>query len=173
MSQLSRRVDDKHTLVYSELFPKREPRDCDDMYVNNVLVGIGGNIGDMTRRFDKLYHFWVKSKYVCLMESSPILINPPFGYVEQDDFHNAVVYLKTNLTASEFMRYLLRVERLFGRQRSFQDAPRTIDLDIIFFNMIKISSDFLTIPHASWHERKSVTIPLGKMKGVSWLKRHL
>lgn len=146
---------------------------CSDCFEHDVLVGIGGNTGDVVSRFDKLYHFWVKSKLLCVVENSPILKNPPFGYLEQDDFYNAVVHLRTDMNPNDFLKYMLGVEKLFGRQRSFDNAPRTLDIDIIFFNMITMDSDFLRLPHPKWQDRDSVLIPLSKMKGVSWLKRHL
>jgi len=59
-----------------------------------------------------------------------------------------------------FLDYLHRVEKKFARKRSFANAPRTLDLDIIFFDNRVVKLDRLTIPHVSWFERDSVVIPL-------------
>lgn len=126
---------------------------------------MGGNIGDVVRRFEHLYWFFKRSRYVTLLESAPILRNPPFGFLEQPDFCNSIVLLSTSLTPRELMRYLLRVEKRFGRKRSIKDGPRTLDLDILFYDDIQIDTKELTIPHPEWMNRDSVLIPLKYMKG--------
>ena len=58
----------------------------------------------------------------------------------------------------------MRLEKRFARRRSFANAPRTLDLDIIFFDKRVVKSEKLTIPHANWSERQSVLIPLAGLK---------
>ncbi len=125
-----------------------------------AVVGIGGNIGDVSRRFEKLIGFFLKDKQVTLYQSSPILKNPPFGYTDQDYFHNAVVVLGTNLSPRLLLRHLLHIEKKFGRKRSFKDAPRTLDLDLLFFDDVVMNHKDLTLPHPGWSKRDSVRIPL-------------
>jgi len=60
----------------------------------------------------------------------------------------------------ELLAFLLRVEKHFGRKRSFANAPRTLDLDLIFFDDVRMETARLTLPHPHWHERESVLIPL-------------
>ncbi|WP_297431631.1 2-amino-4-hydroxy-6-hydroxymethyldihydropteridine diphosphokinase [Sulfurimonas sp.] len=125
-----------------------------------VVVGIGGNVGDVRRRFEHLY-FWIqRDKRVALLKTSLILKNPPFGYVEQEDFFNSIIVLKTSMQPKEFLAYLMRLEKKFRRKRSFANAPRTLDLDIIFFENRVIKTEKLTIPHVHWSQRESVVIPL-------------
>ncbi len=138
-----------------------------------ALLGIGGNVGDTVRRFEHLYTFLVKSSLVTVLETSPILRNPPFGYLDQEDFYNAVIDIRTPLRPMQLLHYVLRVEKYFGRKRSFANAPRTLDIDILFYENRKIDSRRLTLPHPHWRERDSVIRPLEKMKGTLWLKRHL
>ena len=125
-----------------------------------TTIGIGGNIGDVKRRFEHLFIFFKKDKRVELVKTSLILKNPPFGYEDQYDFFNSVIILKTSMKAKSFLDYLLRVEKKFARKRSFANAPRTLDLDIIFFDNIVINTPKLQIPHKSWFKRNSVVIPL-------------
>ena len=125
-----------------------------------VTVGIGGNVGDVRRRFDRLVVFFKRDKRVRLVKTSLILKNPPFGYTKQDDFFNSIIILKTDMQPCSFLSYLLSVEKKFARKRSFANAPRTLDLDIIFFDNRKIDTPRLKIPHQSWFKRDSVTIPL-------------
>ncbi len=125
-----------------------------------VTIGIGGNIGDVKRRFEHLFYFLKRDIQVEILQTSSILKNPPFGYLEQDDFFNALIVVKTNLQPRQMLDYLLRVEKKFLRKRSFENAPRSLDLDIIFFDNRVIDTPRLQIPHLSWFERQSVTIPL-------------
>lgn len=129
-----------------------------------VTVGIGGNVGDVKRRFEHLYMFFKRDKRVELLETSLILKNPPFGFIDQDDFLNSIIVLKVSMQPLAFLAYLHRVEKKFARKRSFANAPRTLDLDIIFFDNRVVKTPKLTIPHESWSKRESVTIPLMDIK---------
>jgi len=88
------------------------------------------------------------------------LKNPPFGYVDQNDFLNAIIILDTKISVNEFFKLTSRLELRFKRIRSFKNAPRSLDIDIIFYKNKKISSYKLIIPHKEWQNRQSVTIPL-------------
>lgn len=92
--------------------------------------------------------------------TSPVLKNPPFGFLDQNDFFNAIVVLQTDLSPYEVLRAMQRYENRFKRKRSFKDAPRTLDIDMVFFNQLKFTSENLTIPHPCYQERDSVMIPL-------------
>ncbi|MBD3792550.1 MAG: 2-amino-4-hydroxy-6-hydroxymethyldihydropteridine diphosphokinase [Campylobacterales bacterium] len=129
-----------------------------------ATLGIGGNIGDVPRRFQHLFWYLRRSPWIDVVETSPILRNPPFGYLEQDDFYNAIVVVKTCLRPKALLRYILAIEKRFGRKRLFQDGPRTLDIDIIFYGSEVVNSEQLTIPHPAWHTRSSVLIPLSYMK---------
>lgn len=143
------------------------------IYRHHALLGIGGNMGDVVRRFEHLYNFLVKSPFITLIETSPILRNPPFGYLEQNDFYNAILHVQTSLSAIELLRYILHVEKQFGRKRSFANAPRTLDIDMIFYDNQTIDKPHLQVPHPHWKKRDSVVIPFTQMKGTPWSKRHL
>lgn len=129
-----------------------------------AIIGIGGNVGDTRRRFHKLLVSLKKLKGVELIATSSILKNPPFGYTKQNYFYNSVIEVKTSFEAKVFLKVLLHLEKLFSRKRSFKDAPRTLDLDLLFFDHRVIKSEFLMLPHPSWAERESVTIPLKSLK---------
>ena len=157
---IKRKVLNKnHTLIFTLHFP----------YTTNskggykVLLGIGGNMGDVLRRFAHLVVYFKRSPFVRVIETAPILKNPPFGYTEQKDFYNSLVLVETLLTPKALLRYVLRVEKLFGRKRSFKDAPRTLDIDIIFYEKVIMNTEKLTLPHVGWMKRASVLIPLSYM----------
>ena len=155
-----------NTLLFTKHYPYATK--SSKVYKDKVLLGIGGNIGDTLRRFEHLFFYLRKSKFLEIIESAPILKNPPFGYVEQGDFYNSLLLVETNLTPMNLLRYLLRVEKLYGRKRLFKDGPRTLDIDIIFYENVKMQSKTLTLPHPSWMKRTSVLIPLYYMKGQVW-----
>lgn len=130
----------------------------------NVTVGVGGNVGDVPRRLEHLCVYLGRDKRVKLLQRSLILKNPPFGFREQDDFFNSIIVVKTSMQPMIFLDYLMRVEKKFARKRSFANAPRTLDLDIIFFDKRVVATPKLQIPHAHWHKRESVLIPLADIK---------
>ena len=158
-------------LIKNRNFPK-EFATCSSG--NVALIGVGGNIGDVKREFNKLLVKFRNDGLVKLLNTSIIYKNPPFGYLEQAYFYNTLILLETRLHAMELLRYLQRVERYFGRKRLFKDAPRTLDLDIIFYEKCKISkSEKLIVPHPHWSERDSVILPLKFLKGAKCLARVL
>ncbi|WP_201352587.1 2-amino-4-hydroxy-6-hydroxymethyldihydropteridine diphosphokinase [Hydrogenimonas urashimensis] len=151
------------SLMRSKRFPSRFPSVG---FAHRALIGIGGNLGDVRRRFDKVVDYLRHGRLVRVLQTSFILKNPPFGYREQPDFYNAVLEVETELSPHGLLRYLLWVEKRFGRKRSFKNAPRTLDLDIIFYDGINLETKRLQLPHPHFHERESVMIPLMFLKEV-------
>jgi 2-amino-4-hydroxy-6-hydroxymethyldihydropteridine diphosphokinase len=64
------------------------------------------------------------------------------------------------MSATELLNFLLYVEKKFKRKRAFKNSPRTLDLDIILFNNLKLKTDRLIVPHTFFKERDSVLVPL-------------
>ncbi len=155
---MKKRLDQKNTLFFIKHFPTKKRFFSSKKHT--VVVGVGGNIGNVFKRFEKLYIYLKKSNSFDILQTSPILKNPPFGFLEQNDFFNAIMVLKTNLTAFQTLKQLLRIEKKFKRKRDFKDSPRTLDLDIIFYDKISIYKKDLIIPHKSFYKRESVLIPL-------------
>lgn len=158
---LKRFLKDDLELIKTNLFPASY-KGSFKRY--SVSLGVGGNIGDVVRRLERLSYFFRKDRLCDLVQTGPILKNPPFGYLDQDYFYNSVILVKTNLQPMAFLKYVLRVEKNFGRKRSFANAPRTLDIDIIFYENRKMNTKTLTIPHPHWKERDSVVIPLMHME---------
>ncbi len=150
------------TLFYTSNFPKKFNSSSLKKY--SVTIGIGGNIGNTKKIFDKLILCLKQDARFTLIMTSTLLKNPPFGFLEQSDFLNGIIRLKTNLCPNAFLKAMQRYENKFGRKRSFQDAPRTLDIDIIFFDDKKVNTKNLIIPHKNWANRESVIIPLKYMK---------
>ena len=159
MKRISREIAE--ALVATRRFPMRFSAPKRPHF---AVVGIGGNLGDVARRFDRVVDYLNRAGVVRVVETSPLWRNPPFGYTDQPDFLNGAMLLQTRLSALELMRYLLWVEKRFGRVRSFKNAPRTLDLDIIFYDDQQIRTKRLHVPHPRFHERPSVTIPLAFLR---------
>ena len=156
-------LNSNNRLIFTQHFPYNT--NTKNTKKHKALLGIGGNIGDVVRRFEHLFWYLKRSSFVSLVETAPILKNPPFGYVEQGDFYNSLMWVETNLTPRELLRYVLRIEKVFGRKRLFKDGPRTLDIDIIFYENVRMETKSLTLPHPGWMKRSSVLIPLSMMKG--------
>ncbi len=150
------------TLYFNNNFPFKSKGLSNKKYM--VTVGIGGNIGNTKQRFNKLFLALQKDSRFKIIQTTPLLKNPPFGYLEQSDFLNGLMVLKTNIAPMPLLKQMQRYENRFGRKRSFKDAPRTLDIDIIFIkknnSKLEIRNSKLTVPHLDWKNRNSVTIPL-------------
>jgi len=159
---MKKQLSPAYQLFFEALYPYRRKRASVKPY--RALLGIGGNIGDVRRRFRHLFVHLSREPFVEIIETAPILKNPPFGYLDQPDFYNTLIFVKTCLKPKALLRYILRVEKRFGRKRSFQDAPRTLDIDMIFYERVRLNTPRLCLPHHGWNDRDSVLIPLALMK---------
>jgi 2-amino-4-hydroxy-6-hydroxymethyldihydropteridine diphosphokinase len=156
-------------LVYTRHYPWHQPLKSrygapKSRGKHTAVLGIGGNIGDTPRRFERLFYLLQHAPFVSLEQTAPILRNPAFGFAAQPDFYNSVIIIKTDLTPLHLLRYTQRIEKRFGRVRSFRNAPRTLDIDILFYDDLTMDSKALTIPHPGAMSRRSVLIPLQYMK---------
>ncbi len=166
---LCRKLDARHTLCKTSNFPKRLGKGRGFRY--RVLIGVGGNVGDTKRRMEHLWVYLGRMPMLERTQSGAILKNPPFGYLDQNDFENTVIEIATSLEPRALLRLLWRIEKRFGRKRSFPNAPRTLDLDIIFFANKTVRHKELVIPHPRWRERPSVTIPLKSLDETGYTLR--
>ncbi|MDD2829226.1 MAG: 2-amino-4-hydroxy-6-hydroxymethyldihydropteridine diphosphokinase [Sulfuricurvum sp.] len=158
---LRRILDERHTIYVNNTFPTR--RDSCHRPSHRAVLGVGGNIGDVKRRFHHLIIHLNRLSQLSVIQTGVILKNPPFGYNKQDDFYNTVIEISTTLSPRALLRLLWRIEKRFGRVRSFANAPRTLDLDMIFYDNRVLNYPELIIPHPHWDERLSVRIPLRSM----------
>lgn len=159
--QLNRDIAPRLSLIKTVGYPQRP---IDSSLPCSATIGLGGNVGDVLRRFKRLRIALQKDREIDVIATAPVLKNPPFGYEEQDDFLNTVIAVRTRLQPMALLRKLLHYEKRFGRIRTFANAPRTLDMDILFFENRQIATRGLMIPHPHWHERASVLIPLAYLK---------
>ena len=155
---LQRPLDERYCVIIQRCFPYRRLKPSG--YRHRVIVGVGGNVGDTQRRLEHLWVYLRRSSQIYPIQNGVIVRNPPFGYTLQADFYNTVMEIATSLTPQILLRRLLQIEKHFGRKRSFTNAPRTLDLDMIFFANRAMTTRQLTLPHPGYKERLSVLIPL-------------
>ncbi len=120
---------------------------------------IGGNMGDrMANLKNAIKH--IEQQIGNIELKSSIYETAAWGQTNQPDFLNQALLVHTYLEAAELMSKLLSIENLMGRIRTIKLGPRTIDLDIIYFNNEVISTNLITIPHPKLAERNFVLTPL-------------
>lgn len=100
---------------------------------------------------------------------SPFIQTAPYGVLDQEDFLNGVLELRTLLTPEELLRELHNIEQAAGRERKQHWGPRTLDLDIIFYDHEIIDTPTLHIPHVDMHRREFVLEPMNQ---IAPYKRH-
>ena len=120
---------------------------------------IGGNMGDRMANLINA-HKHIEQQIGNIELKSSIYETAAWGQTNQPDFLNQALLVHTQLEAAELMSKLLSIENLMGRIRTIKLGPRTIDLDIIYFNNDVISTSLITIPHPKLAERKFVLAPL-------------
>ncbi len=95
--------------------------------------------------------------------SSSMYSTAAWGNTDQADFLNQILLIETDLAASKLLRSILIIEKNMGRVRTMKNAPRIIDIDILFFNNDIIQAKKLTIPHPEIQNRKFVLTPLAEL----------
>ncbi|MFI3209651.1 MAG: 2-amino-4-hydroxy-6-hydroxymethyldihydropteridine diphosphokinase [Peptostreptococcaceae bacterium] len=131
---------------------------------HTVYVSGGCNLGNKKETLDKALEILDNEKDIKLQKVSNYYNTKPVGYDDQDDFMNIVFEIKTLKNPSELMDKLLEVEQVFKRERTIKNGPRTLDLDIIFFDDMVIDDEKTIIPHPRCHERQFVMKPMTDIK---------
>lgn len=128
-----------------------------------AIIAFGSNL-DQPQEQVRLAMFRVAElEKIHSFQASSLYLTAPVGYEHQPDFVNAVAIVETDLSAEALLHELQTIENEFGRVRTFANAPRVLDLDLIDFNQEIHQSDFLTLPHPRAHERGFVMIPLAEI----------
>ena len=125
-----------------------------------AYIGIGSNIGDKLNNCKKAISEILRVDHHKLLAKSSLFKTQPVGYTSQDWFVNGVIKIETDLEAFELLHTLKTIESKMGRSESFRWGPRTIDLDILFFDTIEIQTEDLQIPHPLIQNRRFVLVPL-------------
>jgi len=126
-----------------------------------AYLSAGSNLGDRNANLD--YALKELENAGTVLRTSSRFETEPVGYRDQPWFLNMAIELETRLTPSGLLRICLGIEDSRGRARSFPNAPRTLDLDILFYGDAVVREDSLIIPHPRLGERKFVLEPLAQI----------
>jgi 2-amino-4-hydroxy-6-hydroxymethyldihydropteridine diphosphokinase len=127
--------------------------------VAQVLLGLGGNVGDPAGTIDAALAR-LDERGLRIVARSALYRTPPWGPVAQPDFVNLCARAETRLSPREVLAVTRATEAELGRERSQRWGPRTIDIDILAYDDLRVAEPDLEIPHPRLTERAFVLVPL-------------
>lgn len=130
---------------------------------HRVYLSVGSNLGDRQKYIDGAVHALEAHPRVRGVRASQLIETAPYGNPDQGDFLNGAIELDTLLSPEELLEALHDVENAAGRERTVHWGPRTLDLDILFYDDLVYESEKLTIPHGDVKNRDFVLRPLSTL----------
>lgn len=128
--------------------------------MNKAYLGLGTNMGDKQAYLKEACKIISDNPNINIVKISKVYKTKAWGYTNQDDFLNICIEVDTNLSPEELLEVCHEVENKLNRVRVIRWGPRTIDVDILFFNNIISTDENLILPHPRIKERAFVLIPL-------------
>lgn len=125
-----------------------------------AFIGLGSNEADPVGQLQQAILGLGELPESRVVARSSLYRSAPVGFLDQPDFVNAVVELETRLPPKTLLDALLDCEHRQGRVRRFQNAPRTLDLDLLMYGDVVCDIPGLTLPHPRMTERAFVLVPL-------------
>lgn len=135
---------------------------------HDVAIALGSNMGDSKKFLDDAVEKVGQLPDTKVNKVATYITTKPYGGVEQDDFLNSAMTIRTMLTPTELLDRLHDIEREAGRERIIRWGPRTLDLDILLYDDLVMDTEDLTIPHIEMHLRDFVLKPLAEI--APWLR---
>jgi len=127
--------------------------------MKKLFIAIGTNIGNRQENIDTAINE-LNNNNINIIKKSRIYETAPMYETEQDRFLNMVVLGEADINSTELLKLLKDLEAKIGRISSFQNGPRLIDLDILYYDNLIINQKYLKIPHIKISERQFVLQPL-------------
>jgi 2-amino-4-hydroxy-6-hydroxymethyldihydropteridine diphosphokinase len=130
-----------------------------------VLVGLGGNVGDVRTTLDRAVAAFCDGIDVRLVARSSDYKTPPWGVEDQPAFVNRCIVVDTALAPRALLDRALIVERTLGRDRAHERrwGPRPVDIDLLAYDDVAVDEPGLTLPHPRLLERAFVLVPLAEI----------
>lgn len=129
--------------------------------MEEVILGLGANLGNPIQQLERALERLAREMDVLAVSS--LYRTEPVGYAHQPDFFNLVVAARTDADPEALLDLAIGIERDLGRVRTFANAPRTIDIDLLSWSGGAYRSDRLELPHPRLHERAFVLVPLAEV----------
>lgn len=130
---------------------------------HRAFIGFGANMGDKLENINAAISAVKATNGITILKKSTIIETEPWGYTDQDTFLNGVLEIKTFLPPGELMTRLLAIEEELKRVRTIHWGPRTLDLDIIFYDDYVTDDPHVILPHPRAHERVFVMEPMAQI----------
>lgn len=127
---------------------------------HRAFIALGSNLGDSRALLDEAVRKLDFMDTVWVRKVSDWIVTAPYGVIDQPDFLNGVIEVETLLSAHELLDALHAIEQEAGRERKIHWGPRTLDLDLLFYDDEIIGSDVLAVPHPEIEKRDFVLIPM-------------
>ncbi len=140
--------------------------------MSRAVIALGSNLENPVQQVEAALAAIAALPGVSLLRRSACYQTAPVGYADQPDFINAVCEVETSLAPEALLTALLEVEQAFGRVRTFRNAPRVLDLDLLLVEGVVLETAFLTLPHPRMHERAFVMLPLADMAPALQVGEH-
>lgn len=131
---------------------------------HRAFVGMGGNLGDVAARLREAVRGLATLPGTQVEAVSSLYCTKPVAS-SGPDYLNAVAVLQSALGAHELLRALLALELTHDRERPYQNAPRTLDLDLLWYGDYTCATPTLTLPHPRMMQRAFVLVPLAESLG--------
>ena len=149
--------------------------------MHTAFIALGSNLDDPESKVRQGIAALAELPQAQLVAASSLYRSAAHGHADQPDYINAVAQLSTSLAPQTLLATLLAIEQRFGRERTFRNAPRTLDLDLLLYDAQSIAATGLAVPHPRMHQRAFVLAPLleiapacvipGKGPAADWLAR--
>ncbi len=130
--------------------------------VERIFVGVGANLGDAEASVRAAMAQLAQLPATALVSISGLYRTAPLD-ADGPDYVNAVAELRSTLEPPELLAHLHAIELAFGRLRPHRNAPRTLDLDLLFHGERQVAGPALTLPHPRAHQRAFVLAPLADL----------
>ena len=126
-----------------------------------VYLALGSNLGNRLSNLKNAVSNLPPQMEV--KKKSLVYETPPWGHTDQPHFLNQVVMVHTYMEPEDLLGHIKRLETVLGREPTFENGPRVIDIDILFYDDVIIDSPPLVIPHPRLHQRGFVLVPLNEI----------
>lgn len=130
---------------------------------HKVYLAVGSNMGDKHQYIQGGLSALDAHPEIRMRRVSEIIRTKPYGGVDQEDYLNGALEIETLLTPNELLEVLHRIEGVAGRQRNIRWGPRTLDLDILFYDKLTFEDEELVIPHVDLQNRYFVLKPMAEI----------
>jgi len=133
-----------------------------------ALLGLGANLGNAAQTLQQAFVAIRALDNVLNPQLASLYVSAPVD-APGPHYCNSAVMLRTTLSPLALLDQIQAIEQAFGRTRSFRNAPRTLDIDLLWYDGLEIETPRLTLPHPRMHQRAFVLMPIIELKGSNFL----